>query len=336
MSASIKPIEKPKMPLASLQHLVASDLKAANAIIIENIKSDIILIEQLANHIIAAGGKRLRPSLTIVTAKLLGYNGTRHQHLAACVEFIHTATLLHDDVIDASDLRRGEATANALWGNEASVLVGDFLLSRAFQMMVNDGSLDVLKVLSDAAATIAKGEVKQLTLTHQIDISEADYFEVIQSKTSALFAAACELGAICAEQADAREAMHRFGMALGTAFQLVDDALDYQGDADILGKNIGDDWREGKATYPLMQAYKLANSEDQAFLKTLFEQESDLSERDLPRAQKIIASTKAIAATYARAEQEIKIAQEILEHFADSPAKTALQDTMRFCIERDC
>lgn len=324
-----------KASLEGLKQLVQPDLLEVNQIIAANVKSDIALIEQLANHIIAAGGKRMRPSLTIATSKLLGYSGNRHLHLAACVEFIHTATLLHDDVVDASELRRGEATANAVWGNEASVLVGDFLLSRAFQMMVNDGSLDVLRVLSDAASTIAAGEVKQLTLTHQIDIDEADYFDVIRSKTAVLFAAACELSAICSDRTDMRESMCNFGMALGIAFQLVDDALDYRGNADILGKAIGDDWREGKATFPILHAYRHAEETDKAFLKALFEEGAVPDDAALARTQNIIKNTGAIEATYARAVAEIKTAEDILAGFNASPAKAALADTLRFCIERD-
>lgn len=321
--------------LDRLKALVADDLRAVNRIITENVKTDIPLIEQLSQHIIAAGGKRMRPSLTIAVAQLLGYQGQRHHHLAACVEFIHTATLLHDDVVDASELRRGAATANSLWGNEASVLVGDFLLSRAFQMMVADGSLAALKTLSDAAAIIAAGEVKQLTLAHQIEVNEADYFDVIRSKTAALFAAAAELAAICAEKDDLRQDFYDFGMALGIAFQLVDDALDYHGDAQDLGKTIGDDWREGKATYPILQAYARANADDKAFLKQLFENEAEnVNPQALARTQSIIKQTGAIDATYARAQQEMEIAKTVLARFGDSPAKSALNDMLRFCIER--
>lgn len=322
--------------LDALKQLVSGDLQAVNSTIISNVKSDIPLIEQLAQHIIAAGGKRMRPSLTIAVSKLLGYEGTRHIHLAACVEFIHTATLLHDDVVDASELRRGEATANALWGNEASVLVGDFLLSRAFQMMVEDGSLDALKTLADASAIIASGEVKQLTLAHQIEVDETDYFDVIRSKTAALFAAAAELAAICAGNDSAtRQAMYDFGMALGIAFQLVDDALDYHGDAEILGKTIGDDWREGKATYPILQAYAHATTQDRAFLKDLFENgDGSVDEHALARTQAIIASTNAVEKTYVRAKAEAQKAHALLAHYPDSLAKQALDQTLHYCIER--
>lgn len=325
----------PSTSLEALTHLVRDDLRAVNSTIIASIKSDIPLIEQLASHLIMAGGKRMRPSLTIATAKLLNYTGDRHIRLATCVEFIHSATLLHDDVVDASELRRGEATANAVWGNEASVLVGDFLLSRAFQMMVDDGSLDVLRVLADASATIAAGEVKQLTLKHRVDIAESDYFDVIKAKTATLFAAACELSAIAAQRPDMRAPMRDFGMALGMCFQLVDDALDYSGDSDSLGKAIGDDWREGKATYPILQAYQHASAEDKAWLEQLFAEPDDtMAASMLARTQRLLASTKAIDATYARAMAEAEIARRVLTNFAPSPARDALEQTVHFCIHR--
>jgi len=321
--------------LEALTALVSDDLRAVNTTILASIKSDIPLIEQLASHLIMAGGKRMRPSLTIAAAKLLEYIGERHIQLATCVEFIHTATLLHDDVVDASELRRGEATANAVWGNEASVLVGDFLLSRSFQMMVDDGSLDVLRVLADASATIAAGEVKQLTLKHQVDVAEEDYFDVIKAKTATLFAAACELSAIAAEREDMRAPMRDFGMALGIGFQLVDDALDYSGNAAELGKAIGDDWREGKATYPILHAYRHASAQDKAWLESLFDEPGDSLEGEmLARTQRLLESTNAIEATYQRAVQEAEKALAILAQFPASNARAALEQTVHFCIHR--
>jgi octaprenyl-diphosphate synthase len=320
--------------LAKLTALVADDLAKVNQTIIQYVKSDVALIEQLATHLIAAGGKRLRPSLTLATSQLLGYEGDRHIMLAACIEFIHSATLLHDDVVDASELRRGEATANALWGNEASVLVGDFLLSRAFQMMVDDGSIDVLRTLADASATIAAGEVKQLSLKGRIDAPMQDYFDVIQAKTATLFAAACELSAIAAGKNEDRENMRQFGMSLGMAFQLIDDALDYSGDASTLGKTIGDDLREGKATYPLLMAYQRANDDDKKFLQQVFEFSDKNTTDILIRIQEIFAKTQAISATVDCASGYLSKAKKAVDIYSDCYAKTALLDTLDFCVSR--
>jgi len=335
MTISLREFSKNPPTLDALQHLVAADLSAVNNTILRYIQSNVSLIEQLARHLIASGGKRLRPSLTLATAKLLGYNGNRHIALAACVEFIHSATLLHDDVVDASDLRRGEATANAIWGNEASVLVGDFLLSRAFQMMVDDGSLDVLRVLADASATIAAGEVKQLMLKGQLDIGEADYFDVIHAKTATLFAAACELSAIVSGSEEDRVRMHDFGVALGTAFQLIDDALDYSGDMQLLGKTIGDDLREGKATYPVLVAYRNATPENKAFLQQIFNNDALSENTSLTRVQQILASTGAISATRSMAAQHIQKAHETLAYYPHGPAREALHATLDFCLRRE-
>ena len=232
-----------------LQELVGGDLERTNACILQRMHSRVPLIPQLAGHIIAAGGKRIRPMLTLGAARMCGYDGDRHVLLAACVEFIHTATLLHDDVVDDSHLRRGNATANVLWGNQASVLVGDFLFSRAFQLMIADGSLKVLKILSDASAIIAEGEVHQLVTTNDIATTEDDYLEVIRCKTAQLFAAAAQIGPVVAERPEAEElALEGFGRDLGVAFQLVDDVLDYAAEQEALGKTVGDDFREGKVT----------------------------------------------------------------------------------------
>ncbi len=219
------------------------------------VKSEIPLIHNIASHIIASGGKRIRPALTLISAQLCGYEGARHIALAAAVEFIHTATLLHDDVVDESKVRRGLATANEVFGNKASILVGDFLLSQAFQLMVADGSLKVLKILSDAAAVIAKGEVMQLMTEGEPETTIQKYLQVISSKTAILFASACELGAVVAGQDGCEERLREFGIYIGIAFQLTDDALDYTADESKLGKTVGDDFREGKVTLPVILAY---------------------------------------------------------------------------------
>ena len=287
--------------MEALRRLVESDMVLVNQLITEQVKNDITLISDLATHLIAAGGKRIRPSLTIASALLCGYEGTRHVRLAACVEFIHTATLLHDDVVDASALRRGAATANALWGNKTSVLVGDFLLSRAFQLMVADGSLDVLTILSDAAATISAGEVKQLMVSHDLAITEEVYLEVIGAKTAALFAAATELGAVVGAQPHMRTALREFGEALGIAFQLVDDALDYQAREEDLGKAIGDDFRDGKVTLPLMVAYREGSGEARSFFENCMEHADTIGPDDLTRAQQLIRTSRGVEYTLALA-----------------------------------
>jgi octaprenyl-diphosphate synthase len=256
-----------KPSLDVLHGLVKNDLTAVNRLIIEKMQSPVALIPQLAGHIIAAGGKRLRPMLTLAAARLCGYGeGERHCALAACVEFIHTATLLHDDVVDESLLRRGQESANAVWGNQASVLVGDFLFSRSFELMVEDGSLEVLRILSNASAVIAEGEVLQLVTTNDTGTGEADYLEVIRCKTATLFAAAAEIGAVVAARPEAEQrALADYGMNLGIAFQLIDDLLDYSALQAQLGKTVGDDFREGKMSLPVVLAFARANDEENEF-----------------------------------------------------------------------
>ena len=275
--------------LTALAALLQPDLEACNRTIVARMDSPVALIPQLAAHIVAAGGKRLRPLLTLACARLCGYGGERHVKLAACVEFIHTATLLHDDVVDESLLRRGLASANAVFGNQASVLVGDFLFARAFQLMVEDGSLEVLSILSRAAATIAEGEVLQLVTQNDLATSEARYLDVIRGKTAALFAAACEVGAVVADRPNAEAAaLAEFGMNLGIAFQLVDDALDYAADQSVLGKTVGDDFREGKITLPVLVAYQAGDPADCDFWHRTIEaneqSETDLDQRAAPDA----------------------------------------------------
>ena len=323
-----------KPDLAAMRALVGDDLARVNEAILEQSKSDIPLISQLASHLIAAGGKRLRPCLTIAAAKLCGYSGERHVRLAASVEFIHTATLLHDDVVDDSHLRRGEATANALWGNKSSVLVGDFLLSRAFQLMVADGSLDVLKVLSDAAGIISAGEVHQLTVSHDLAITQAVYEEVISAKTAALFAAACEIGAIVSDQPQWREALRGYGQALGMAFQLADDALDYMADEAALGKAIGDDFRDGKVTMPVLLAYAQGSAEERAFWEAALAGGEALAEAQLAKAKQLLKQHRTCEATIARAEVFVAEAIRLLAPFPDSPARRAMIEAAEFACQR--
>jgi octaprenyl-diphosphate synthase len=320
--------------MEALRRLVEADMARVNQLITENVKSEITLISDLATHLIAAGGKRIRPSLVLASALLCGYTGVRHVRLAACVEFIHTATLLHDDVVDASALRRGAATANALWGNKPSVLVGDFLLSRAFQLMVADGSLDVLTILSDAAATISAGEVKQLMVSHDLGISETVYLEVISAKTAALFAAATELGAVVSEQPHARETLRQFGQSLGIAFQLVDDALDYQAREEELGKAIGDDFRDGKVTLPLMIAYQEGTQDARSFWEHCMAQGGALGATELKQAQQLIQASQGIEYTLALAARYGEQAQQALSQLPAGNAREALAETIAFCVCR--
>ncbi len=325
----------PKPPeLAELRALVSADLARVNQLILEQGRSDITLINDLAAHIIAAGGKRLRPSLTIAAAKLCGYEGERHVRLAACVEFIHTATLLHDDVVDASDLRRGTATANAVWGNKSSVLVGDFLLSRSFQLMVADGSLDALKILSDASAVISAGEVHQLMVSHDLNITRAVYEEVISAKTAALFAAACELGAVVAGNPEWREPLRTYGHALGMAFQLVDDALDYQANVADLGKAIGDDFRDGKVTLPVIIAYAAASADEKKFWEGALEAGVALSPENLTRAKELLIKHNAFEQTLNVAHQFADAACKAIATFPNSPAKAAMLEAAEFSVSR--
>ena len=253
-------------PLERLAALMHGDMLQVNALIVENMQSEVKLIPQLAGYLIASGGKRIRPLLTLACTSLFGGDMSRTHGLAASVEFIHTATLLHDDVVDGSKERRGKDAANLVFGNQASVLVGDFLFSRAFQLMVAGGSLEVLRILSDAAATISQGEVKQLTTANNLDTSMDDYIEVVSAKTAALFAAACEIGPVIAEQdSETQESLRLYGLNLGIAFQIVDDVLDYNADHAKLGKTIGDDFREGKMTAPILLALANADNEERAF-----------------------------------------------------------------------
>ncbi len=321
--------------LNALVALLNDDLQACNRAIVENMHSPVALIPQLAAHIIAAGGKRLRPLLTLATARMCGYQGgVRHARLAACVEFIHTATLLHDDVVDESALRRGLASANAVFGNKASVLVGDFLFARAFQLMVADGSLKVMDILSHAAATIAEGEVLQLVTQNDLTTSEARYLDVIRGKTAALFAAACKVGAVVAACPPAQEAaLSEYGMNIGIAFQLVDDALDYAADQGKLGKAVGDDFREGKITLPIMVAYAAGDEQERAFWQRTIE-ESVQTDDDLAHAMHLIERHDAIRATLDRAASSADEAKAKLSLFPDGPIKTCLLGVADYTVSR--
>jgi octaprenyl-diphosphate synthase len=324
--------------LSALVSLVEADLEACNRVIVARMDSPVSLIPQLAAHIVAAGGKRLRPLLTLAASRLCGYpgrdGGARHVELAACVEFIHTATLLHDDVVDESQLRRGLASANAIFGNKASVLVGDFLFARSFQLMVDDGSLRVLAILSKAAATIAEGEVLQLVTQNDLSTNEARYLEVIEGKTAALFAAACQIGAVVADRPAAEEdALAEYGMKLGIAFQLVDDALDYVADQATLGKTVGDDFREGKITLPILVAFEAADAMEKAFWRRTIE-DLEQTDSDLDQAMRLIAGHGAIRVTLDRAQQFVQKAKTALLAFPDSPIRRALAEVADYTVQR--
>ena len=317
-----------------LRALVAADLEQVNAVIVEHLQSPVALIPQLAGYLVASGGKRLRPILTLTTARMCGYEGRRHVDLAACVEFIHTATLLHDDVVDDSNLRRGSATANAVWGNKPSVLVGDFLFSRSFQLMVADGSLEVLKILSDASAIIAEGEVDQLMISNDIATGEAAYLGVIEAKTATLFAAACEIGAVVADRPKTEQAALRaYGMALGIAFQLVDDVLDYSAAQAELGKTVGDDFRDGKITLPIVYAIARGSDEDRAFWRRTLE-DGDQHEGDLARAMDLMARHDALEDAMEAARRHGDVARDALRHFPDNEWRQALLELVDFCVDR--
>lgn len=320
--------------LSRLQNLVAGDMNRVNATILKMMQSPVALIPQLAGHLIASGGKRLRPLLTLASAKMVGYEGKRHYKLAACVEFIHTATLLHDDVVDDSELRRGKESAHTIWGKKPSVLVGDFLFSRAFELMVDDGSLKTLKILSHASSVIAEGEVMQLITSNDTETTEEAYLEVIEGKTAELFAAACEVGAVVAERPVREEkALRSYGRNLGVAFQLVDDALDYSAKQAVLGKSVGDDFREGKITLPIILAFARGDENERSFWKKVLE-ENLQSEEDLNRAMAYLTKHNAIEDTIQRARHYGDIAKDALGIFPKSEAREALLDIVDFAIKR--
>lgn len=314
--------------------LVAADMTRVNTLILSRTGSDVMMIPEVANHLINSGGKRLRPMLTLAAAHICGYEGDGHLRLAASVEFMHTATLLHDDVVDESDLRRGKASARKLWGNQASVLVGDFLLGQAFRMMVEVGSLPCLDILSHAACVIAEGEVMQLAAAKSMETTEDQYTAVIRSKTAALFTAACEVGPTIAQRPQAeRDAFASYGTNLGLAFQLVDDALDYSGHEAQLGKRVGDDFREGKLTLPVILAYRRGNAAERQFWKRCLEA-ADVQPDDLETAIGLMNKYRTLDDTMERARHYGTVAQDALELFPASPMKTALIDVVDFCVNR--
>lgn len=334
MTATVHRLHDRQPSLDPMVGLVAGDMNAVNAVILGRMQSDIPLIPELAGHLIAGGGKRMRPMLTLASAQAIGYTGNRHHRLAAAVEFIHTATLLHDDVVDGSDLRRGKRTANLIWGNPASVLVGDFLFSRSFELMVEDGSLKVLKILSGTSAIIAEGEVNQLTAARRIDLPEDRYLQIIDAKTAALFAAACRIAAVVAERPEAEEAaLDSYGRNLGIAFQLVDDAIDYVSDAGTMGKDTGDDFREGKMTLPVILAHARGSAEERRFWKDAVEGRRS-SDDDLAHAIDLIRRTRAIDDTLARARHYGRRAIDALGLFGPSKAKDAMIEAVEFAISR--
>ena len=320
--------------LGPILALTASGMNAVNTVILDRMQSEVPLIPALAGHLISGGGKRMRPMLTIAGAALCGYEGARHHKLAAAVEFIHTATLLHDDVVDGSDLRRGKATANIVFGNPATVLVGDFLFTRAFELMVEDGSLKVLKILSKASSVIAEGEVDQLTAQRQIETSEDRYLSIIGSKTAALFAAATRIAAVVAEKSEAEErALEDFGRNLGIAFQLVDDAMDYDSAAGEMGKDKGDDFREGKMTLPVILAYARGNAEERQFWQDAiagFRNE----DADLAEAVRLIHRHDTVSATRERARHFAQRAIDAIAGFPAGDARSAMAEAAEFAVHR--
>jgi len=314
--------------------LTATAMNAVNQIILDRMQSEIPLIPALAGHLIAGGGKRMRPMLTLAGADLVGYQGTRHHKLAAAVEFIHTATLLHDDVVDGSETRRGKQAANMIYGNPATVLVGDFLFSRAFELMVEDGSLKVLKILSGASAIIAQGEVDQLVSQRRIETSEERYLTIIGAKTAALFAAASRISAVVAERSEAEErALDDYGRNLGIAFQLVDDAIDYDSDASEMGKDRGDDFREGKMTLPVILAFARGNEEERRFWRDAVAGFAN-SDEDLAHAVELIRRHDAVVDTRARARHFADRACDALSIFPDNSARAAMCEAAQFAVSR--
>ena len=334
MSAEVVPLTRKEPTLAPILNLTATAMNAVNAIILDRMQSEIPLIPALAGHLIAGGGKRMRPMLTLAGAELVGYNGARHHKLAAAVEFIHTATLLHDAVVDGSEQRRGKSAANIVFGNPATVLVGDFLFARAFELMVEDGSLKVLKILSHASAVIAQGEVDQLTAQRRIETSEERYLHIIGAKTAALFAAASRISAVVAECGEAEEqALDDYGRNLGIAFQLVDDAIDYDTGTADMGKDLGDDFREGKMTMPVIFAYARGSDEERRFWQEAiagFRTEDE----DFAHAVELIRRHDAIAATRGRARHFAQRACDALAIFPDGRARAAMIEAAQFAVSR--
>lgn len=320
------------MDFTTILQLTADDMRAVNTLIQQRLHSEVALVNQLSHYIINSGGKRLRPLLALICARACGYQGTQHIDIAAIIEFIHTATLLHDDVVDESDLRRGRQTANNVWGNQAAVLVGDFLYSRSFEMMVDVGSMRVMQILASTTNVIAEGEVLQLLNCHDPDTTEERYMEVIHSKTARLFEAACQLGAVLAKKTPEEEhALARYGMHLGTAFQLVDDMLDYTASSEAMGKNVGDDLAEGKPTLPLIVALRHSSGATAQMLR------DSIEHGGLDNLDQIIQAIKdsdALAYTAQLAQREAQLAIEQLNYLPVSPYREALEALAWFSTNR--
>ena len=321
-------------PLNKLSELLDQDMKSVNEVILKHMESPVDLIPQLASYLIAAGGKRIRPLLTLACTSVYDGELARAHGLAASVEFIHTATLLHDDVVDESEERRGQQAANLVFGNQASVLVGDFLFSRAFQLMTADGSLEILKLLSNTSAIIAQGEVLQLTTTGDLSTDTDKYIEVVKAKTAALFAAACQVGPMIAGRGKhAAMAMAEYGLNLGIAFQIADDALDYDAKQEELGKTIGDDFREGKMTAPVILALQKADEEERAFWKRVIEDQNQ-EDGDLQRAQEILNKHNIIQDTLQLAEKYGQEARLALAEAPDHPFRVLLDQLVNYSVHR--
>ncbi len=327
-------VERPAGDVDALAHLAKTDMAAVDALILARMQSPVYVIPALAEHLISAGGKRLRPLLTVAAARLAGIEGEAHHKLAAAVEFIHTATLLHDDVVDGSQMRRGKVAAHLIWGSASSVLVGDYLFARAFGLMVETGSLRALQILAQAAGVIAEGEVLQLTRAHDLRLTQETYLEIISAKTAELFAAAAEAGAVAAEASESRiAALRAYGLNLGLAFQLVDDALDYGGASEVLGKNAGDDFREGKATLPLLLAVARSQGADAGFWERTMNRH-DQAEPDFRRARELVVGTGALQATLDLAGDYADAAKASLAEFAPGPWREALEALADFAVSR--
>lgn len=321
----------PNITLDALHHPVKNKLQATNELILQQINSDIPLVQTLCQHAIKGGGKRLRPLIALLCSQALDYQGEQDYYLATIIEFIHTATLLHDDVVDKSELRRGQQATNIIWGNEASVLAGDFLLSRALEMMVTLDNRTILSILARTTNQITQGEIRQLMQRHNLNYSEANYFEMIRCKTALLFAAASECAALLAQKPHLRNPFKTYGMELGIAFQLVDDALDYEGEQSLLGKNPGDDLAEGKPTLPILYALKKCSTSQQQLIKDAINKGDIL---ELAAIKKIIHTTGALEYTYAQAAEHGQRAKEALSDLPDSPAKNTLLDLVTFALQR--
>ena len=334
-SALQSPREKSKAPMERLSIALSDELAAVDAMLNTHMHSSTDLIPKVAAHLVKAGGKRVRPVLTLAAANLCGYEGDHHIRLAAAVEFIHTATLLHDDVVDGSALRRGKPAANTVFGNKPSILVGDFLFSRAFQLMVETGSIEVLDILSKTSAIISEGEVMQLATANNLATTEEEHLAVIRAKTAALFSAATEVGGVLAGVSqEQRSALYTYGDRLGIAFQLADDALDYAGKAGTIGKDAGDDFREGKVTQPILLAYAAADDDERTFWKRTIEKRQQ-EDGDFERAMQLLAKHGAISGALEDARRYAAEARDAISLFAESPLRNDLEDLVSYVVDRD-